>query len=285
MPRSTIPAAVAALVLAAGGLTAVTQAPASAAAPAPGRQAAPRHFGVQGPDVLVPAGESAIARAECPAGWEPSGGGGVSKAVGLFLNSSSINGSLWEASYSNETGSPAYAAAYVICSQLVHYTFDSERIDLPRSSPWTAAVSANCPRGYVPSGGGFWTDAGDALTLGTYPTYGGWFTRGVNNTTLPRQLSSFVVCVAGAPHVIHDGPAVSLPPHGEAIADALCPAGEEVTGGGGRASFNGTDPNYYALLMSSRLRIDGNGWEVTASNTSDTEYRTLVANVICTPAV
>ncbi|MFI6155981.1 hypothetical protein ACIBCA_25235 [Kitasatospora sp. NPDC051170] len=285
MPRSTIPAAVVALVLATGGLTAVTQAPASAAAPAPGRQAAPRHFGVQGPDVLVLPGDSAIARAECPAGWEPSGGGGVSKAVGLFLNSSSINGGLWEVSYSNETGSPAYAAAYVVCSQLVHESFDSERIDLPRSSPWTDSVTARCPQGYQVTGGGFWTDAGNALAMGTFPTYGAWVTRGVNNTTLPRELSSFVVCVAGAQHTIHDGPAVSLPPNGVAIADALCPAGQEVTGGGGRASFNGTDPNYYALLMSSRQRIDGNGWEVTAYNTSDTEYRTLVANVICTPAV
>ncbi|KJS61560.1 hypothetical protein [Streptomyces rubellomurinus] len=291
MTRLTIPAALAALVLTAGGTTAggmtaaaQAQAPAGAAAPAPARQPSPRHFGVRGPDVLVPAHDSAIARAECPAGWEPSGGGGVSGELGMFLNASSINGYLWEVSYSNETGTPAYASAYVVCSQLVHESFDSQRIYLPRHSPWTDAVTATCPQGYVPSGGGFWTDAGDALTLGTYPTYTGWHTRGVSATTDPRELSSFVVCITGAPHVIHAGAVVDLPPNGEAIARAFCPAGEEVTGGGGRASFNGTDPDHYALLMSSWIGYDG-GWEVTAYNTSDIEHRNLVANVICTPAV
>ncbi|MDT9692518.1 hypothetical protein Q5762_30150 [Streptomyces sp. P9(2023)] len=282
MPRKTITATVTAAVTAlalAGGLTGAAQ-PHDSPTKRVAAKAPASHTPVQGGDVLVPRYESRTATATCPAGTEPSGGGGVSNTHGMFITGSAADGNTWATSFANYNPQTHVAAAYVICSTLPHVRVTSEKVFLPSTPPRTNSARAVCPEQHVTSGGGYRTDQPDMAVMSFTPGTSTWFVRGVNQASSSGAMAAFVLC-STAPHNVHTGDDVLLGPGGYGWARAMCPAGRVASGGGGRGAYSGD--NFYTMLNSSRPTPDGRGWEVHGHNTSDDLTRGLVAQVVCTP--
>ncbi len=267
----------AAVVLVSGLTTAATTVPEGPSNRAAGVRVALDHAGVQGPVVTVPAGETVAATVSCPAGREPSGGGGGSDGRGIFIASSAAHGNDWAVELSNESGGPLRGAAFVVCTQGAHFRHVGTSVTVPGGGSGTATATAYCPAGQLPTGGGFLADGTNVFASSMYSDQSNrWFVRVGNDTSFDTSVSAFVLCSPNTQS--RRETSVVLPPGAEETQSVSCPPGEVAAGGGGRSDALG---NPGVVISTSRALPDGHGWSVRATNRSNTAH-TLTAQAICT---
>lgn len=259
------------------------------------------------------AGGSATATATCPADERMLSGGyaieHASADTRVIEDYPSDTGS-WTVTALNNSDGDATLSADVNC---VRVDKASAQTALPAPTTATIAaggsgsVSATCPSGLVPTGGGFRLALagsarvggavglagalpGTALsgTLGasiitSQPQLGGWQVA-ASATANPVAASAYVVCW-NATHWSTLSSDASVPAGGSAQATAnmfSCPSGSTLTGGG----FTISDVAAYGTLQvqSSGDNIDGavlDHWAAVASNTDTSAAHSLSAIGVC----
>jgi hypothetical protein len=116
-------AAIAAIVLLAGGMTSANaldarDGPPKPAFPADTGVAAPlsAHQQFQGSQVSIPAGGFGFAHVDCPAGMVPTGGGGQTTSTLAFITDSVPTSGGWSVGVKNTDNVSARVSAWVICT-------------------------------------------------------------------------------------------------------------------------------------------------------------------------
>ncbi|MFC4518293.1 hypothetical protein [Streptomyces ehimensis] len=269
--RFPVMAAVVALTLTAGmtsaadGASGVPVAGTVAAAPMD-------HTGVQGGEVVVPAGQTRTASVPCPAGQEPSGGGGVRDGKGLFLTASSPSGNSWVVKFSNESGVDRRGAAFAVCTAQSHTRVADSPV--PVAAHALSSISfTRCPGNQVPTGGGWESTGTDVVGLRFAASGQSYNVVVFNNSNAPQNFNAVALCseVNHEPRLSNQ---ISVPAGQEAVVTAHCDPGQVASGGG---SF----PQGQAFIGDSHALADGTGWQITAENTTGADQK-VIAQAICT---
>ncbi|MFF3554773.1 hypothetical protein ACWD4V_23730 [Streptomyces tsukubensis] len=261
---------------------AVLAATVTAAAPPPdpgGRAPTVRvpldHQGFTGPIVTVPAGGTVDTFVACPSGTVPSGGGGGTTGQGSFISSSAASGNTWAIKASNTTGTAKQAAAYVVCTAATHTRITGPRVTVPARG--TATAFADCPSGWRPSGGGFFTGEPWLSTSRSDVENGRWRVDLANNDGVAHGASAFVVCTTVPLNVRETS--IVLQPGEQSHVTAVCADGQRITGGGGHAPGSTGVPG--VPFNSNRGLPDPTGWAVHAKNNTTVAQR-LFIQAYCT---
>lgn len=269
--RMPVMVAVAALTLTAGMADAVGRT-SGAPASGPGVAAPTDHTGSQGAEVIVPAGQARTAVASCPAGREPSGGGGVRSGKGLFLTGSAPRGNAWEVKFSNKSGVERRGAAFVVCTAQSHTRVADTPLTVPAHSQSVSSF-IRCPGGQVPTGGGWEATGTDVVGLRFSGATQSYNVVVFNDSNAVQNFNAVALCSAVA-HEPRLGAQITVQPGDEAVATANCDPGQVASGGG---SF----PSGQAFIGASRALADGTGWQITAENTTGTAQK-VTAEALCT---
>ena len=145
----------------------------------------------------VPAGQSGLARAVCPAGTQATGGGNIGGASGGNLQyvsqSSDVSfGGEWVVQAFNHSPIEQQLSTQVVCTDTPHSAQSSDGTLLAQGATGTAHVE--CPAaGEVPAGGGGLGNPAVQLNE-SYPTPTGWTVRATNKGNQPLTLFSRVIC-------------------------------------------------------------------------------------------
>ncbi|MFI9064312.1 hypothetical protein ACIGQE_20975 [Streptomyces sp. NPDC053429] len=160
-------------------------------------------------------------------------------------------------------------AATVICSSAPHHQIFGDRVALGTNQ--TALLHQRCPLGEVPTGGGGRGSDVGVLVQSSLPNLDAWEIGYWNATAAPRTVEPFVICSAEPHHVVPGRPGSVTKFHGTGTSQVQCPAGQQVTGGGGYSE--GTE-----LILST---FENNGWRASSANASS-DTREVTAMVVCT---
>ncbi|MET8977363.1 hypothetical protein ABZX85_17250 [Streptomyces sp. NPDC004539] len=147
------------------------------------------------PTVRVPAGQSGLARAFCPAGMVTTGGGNIGGTQGasrMYMSQSSdIGASEWVVQAFNHSAFEQQLPAQVVCTDTPHSARASGGTQLTQGATGTAHI--DCPAGEVPTGGGGLGNPAVQFNE-SYPTATGWTVRATNNGSQPLTLFARVTC-------------------------------------------------------------------------------------------
>lgn len=267
-------AAVAALTLAAGATEATGAGASGVPAPAQPRAAAPMdHSGHQSPELVIPAGVSTTVIASCPAGRQPSGGGGIRSGKGLFMSGSTPRNNTWEVRFTNKSGAERRGSAFVVCTPQSHTRVSAANpLTVPAHSQ-SGISNVRCPEGQSPTGGGW--EASSLQVIGMrFSVSGGNYNAVLFNDTDMTQSFNAVALCSTAFHETRIGQQITVQPGAEGVATARCGPGQVTSGGG---SF----PSGQAFIGDSRPLPDGTGWQITAENTTGTPQK-VTAEATCT---
>lgn len=270
--RIPVMAAVVAATLTAG-MTDATGWARGASASAPGAVALMDHTGHQGPELVIPAGVSTTVIASCPAGREPSGGGGIRSGKGLFMTGSSPRGKAWEVKFTNKSGAERRGSAFVVCTPQLHTRVSA---DFPLTVPahsQSGISDVSCPGGQTPTGGGWEASSIEVIGM-RFSALGQKYHAVVFNDTDAVQSFNAVVLCSMVTHEPRLGQQITVQPGAEGVATARCDPGQVASGGG---SF----PSGQAFIGASRPLASGAGWQITAENTTGTPQK-VTAEAICT---
>lgn len=254
--------------------------PQAPAAGAPAARAPLDHTGVTGRIIDVPARGTVVATADCPAGTEPSGGGGGTTGQGTLISGSAPSGNSWNLTVSNLTGENKQAAGYVLCTHNTHARVTGPAVTVPAGG--TATAFASCPSGEHPAGGGFVPGRGflSASAMYTDPS-GRWKVTVANNDGAAQTVSAFVLCTP-APVTLRESSRV-LAVGEQAHETAACADGQRPSGGGGYAAGSTGAPG--VVISSSRGLPEGTGpnkgWTVFGKNNTASP-QTFTVQSICT---
>ncbi|SPE62161.1 hypothetical protein SNS2_4483 [Streptomyces netropsis] len=270
--RIPVMAAVAAPTLTAGMADAVGRA-SSAPASEP-RAAAPMdHTGIQGGELVIPAGVSTTTLVPCPAGREPSGGGGVRSGKGLFMTGSSPRGNVWEVKFTNKSGVERRGSAFVVCTAQSHTRVAADNpLTVPAHSQ-SGISDVRCPGNQTPTGGGWEATSIEVIGLRFSALSQAYHTVVFNNSNAVQSFNAVALCSTIA-HEPRLGNQITVQPGDEGVATANCGPGQVASGGG---SF----PSGQAFIGASRALPNGTGWQITAENTTGTPQK-VTAEAICT---
>ncbi|MEH6375297.1 hypothetical protein V7793_13320 [Streptomyces sp. KLMMK] len=269
--RMPVMAAVAALTLTAGMTDAAGRT--SSAPVSEPRAAAPMdHTGSQGAEVVIPAGGAATAIASCPAGREPSGGGGIRSGKGLFLTGSSPQGNAWVVRFSNKSPVERRGSAFAVCTAQSHTRVADTPLTVPARQQSVSSF-LSCPANQVPSGGGWEATGSDVVGLRFTSSTNSYHAVVFNNSDAVQSFNAVALCSTVA-HEPRLGNQITVQPGDEAVATANCDPGQVASGGG---SF----PSGQAFIGASRALANGTGWQITAENTTGTAQK-VTAEAICT---
>ncbi|GGR52217.1 hypothetical protein [Streptomyces netropsis] len=269
--RIPVMAAVAALTLTAG-MTDAAGWTSSAPASEPRAAAPTDHTGSQGAEVVIPAGQARTAIAPCPAGREPSGGGGVRSGKGLFLTGSSPRGNAWEVKFSNKSAVERRGSAFVVCTAQSHTRVADTPLTVPAHQQSVSSF-LRCPGSQVPAGGGWEATGTDVVGLRFSASTQSYHAVVFNNSNAVQSFNAVALCSTVA-HEPRLGNQITVQPGDEGVATANCDPGQVASGGG---SF----PSGQAFIGASRALPNGTGWQITAENTTGTPQK-VTAEAICT---
>ncbi|MGW7786148.1 hypothetical protein [Streptomyces tricolor] len=148
------------------------------------------------PSVRVPAGQSGLARASCPAGTVSTGGGNIGGPRGasrLYVSQSSDPGSgEWGVQAFHHSAFEQTIATQVVCTDTPHSARSSLGTTLGHG--FTGTAHAECPdAGEVPTGGGGLGNP-DVQFNESYPTSTGWTVRATNKGGRPLTFFARVIC-------------------------------------------------------------------------------------------
>ncbi|GAA1883045.1 hypothetical protein [Lapillicoccus jejuensis] len=216
----------------------------------------------------------------CPAGTHVLGGGAVLSLSDLSLDlAGSVplpGGAGWQARVSNRTGGGWEFAVFAICASGIRgYRLSSNSV-LNRAGTRTV-LTATCPAGTVPLGGGGETrssEAGASLG-GIFPVDGGWRAV-VTNRAVPHPQARAVAVCGEAPsgYVVVQGPRQVAPAGSSTLGAIRCPAGLGYLAGGVRVWPASPD-----VTVSGTFPQDDR-WRVEVASSSD-GASSLHPSVVC----
>jgi hypothetical protein len=223
--------------------------------------------------ITLAAGEVNSATVSCPSGTVVTGGGFAADINVWVFTQLDNAGNGWIVYAKNNRSTSTPLTAYVICltypSAVTTQMMTSVSIDAGHS----ASQTVTCPSGSVVTGGGY-TGKGDG-TLWTYASWmngNGWQVSAKNTGAYGTAFNVYAVCLSGTPlsTTAVTGNA-DIAPGSVGFAEAACPAGKTVSGGG----FGLSDDliPWYSVLTSS-------GWRVFAHN-GGAHTRGLLSEAVC----
>ncbi|MEV7414618.1 hypothetical protein [Streptomyces sp. NPDC089919] len=265
----------AAALLALCGSTAAAQGRQPAPHPGPGAaRAAESLTYVTGAPVDVPWEIRVLrtAKATCPAGQTPTGGGMTTspKWFRFTISSSYASGRDWIVTGNNEdTLNSGTISATVVCSPNAHHQVFGSPVTVQTLE--VAYLHQRCPAGEVPTGGGGRGQSQGMVLQNSLQNLNAWEAAYLNDTGAPRTGEPFVVCSAAPHHLVpgRSGPVTKW--GGTGTSWVQCPPGQQVTGGGGAGP--GT-----VLVQST---FENNGWRVTSMNQTNDQQQ-VAAFAVCT---
>jgi hypothetical protein len=234
----------------------------------------------------------------CPDDHKHSTGGGAALSgtdpnLDLELHSTYPLGDLqWNIDANNSSGNPAQMTMYAVCSK-ANFQYPRVKVDVKPGSSRVAHVA--CPAGTKVVGGGVLMDGGDhSVEVGSSEPSDGpdsnskpddaWSGTGNNGTAGTIQMRVGAVCTSHGSYKVVESARTPLPDAAAATAEALCPTGTRVTGGG--VDIRGVDPS---LEVQSSFPIDtgdigfepDNGWSGTAYNDDSGQPDHMSTFAIC----
>ncbi|MFD9372109.1 hypothetical protein ACFWA6_31030 [Streptomyces sp. NPDC060020] len=238
------------------------------------RQAAETLTYVTGDPVEIPDEIRVLrtAKATCPVGTTPTGGGMIPTGYGFqfALTSSYASGRDWIVTGMNDqalhTGT---IQAKVVCSNAPHHQVFGARVTLARDQ--VAILHQPCPSGEVPTGGGGRGQVQGVVIQSSLQNLNTWEVKYYNDTGGTWTAEPFVICSSAPHHQVPGRPGSVSLYHGTGTSWVGCPAGQQVTGGGG----------YSENTEFIQTTFENNGWRVTVSNLSPT-FQQVTAFAVCT---
>jgi hypothetical protein len=137
--------------------------------------------------------------------------------------------------------------------------------DITVSSETQARITATCPKGTVPFGGGVFTNSGDLLVNvnDSFPSGPGWIGDLNNGSSSSVDASAVVMCGHKPAHyTVVKGNTVRNPSGTHVVATAKCPTGSKPLGGGASAGSRSIFTNMAATFP------QGKAWRVDENNAS-----------------
>jgi hypothetical protein len=221
----------------------------------------------------IPAGGTYSTTAYCPAGTVATGGGfSVSSDVRVYTQAKNGNG--WAAVAKNTSSAGRTLTVYAVC-----LTFPSVSTAMAGESISVAGggglgtKTAVCPAGSVVTGGGFTGKPdGTIWTFFSAQIGNGWQVSARNYGAGSQSFDVYAVCLSGATLTSMNVTGYKdLAPGASGYAEAACPSGTAVSGGGWH--LDADLQVYYASWYSGK-------WRVYAKNTGS-HTRALQARGVC----
>ena len=216
------------------------------------------------------------AEAACPGGTVVSGGGFSVSHIDVQVYMERMSGNGWIAYGINDSAQSETLTAYAIC-----WIDSSVRAEQTMSSHHIGGleafrIDAKCPTDSVVSGGGYGyrhAERDIMFLAGAYLFVDDWrvLIRSSQGTVVGGD--AYAVCLSGAPLSVTPAfGSTLLEPGDDTYADAECPAGKAVSGGGW--DF----PEKLAVIGA---YVDGSVWRVHARNTGAKQAIRLTAKAVC----
>ncbi len=223
--------------------------------------------------VSAPAGGTMSTTAVCPDGTVLTGGG-FNVNIGMHVYTQAKNGNGWAVVVKNNLGTAQNLNVYAICLTLP--SISSTQVSATATAiggGGLGTAAANCPAGSKVTGGGFTGKPDGSLwTFYSSQEGNGWKVSALNSAAGNQNFDVYAVCLSGAPVTVTMQTAdKDLAPGATALAEATCPAGQVITGGGWVV---GNDLTVFAALMSS------GHWRVYVKN-NGTHTRAFQARAMC----
>jgi hypothetical protein len=160
----------------------------------------PRNYAVvAGAVVTNNAGSQVDASATCPVHTKLTGGGSYSN-TGSLLHSINdtwpLSSTSWLTSMNNTDTVAHTVQTFAICAKLRSAIVQSADVANPATSQ--SYAQANCPVGFVPSGGGVyssWAYTGVNVNS-SYPISGGWRAFESNTTSFAQTMRAYAICTS-----------------------------------------------------------------------------------------
>jgi hypothetical protein len=220
----------------------------------------------------VAAGDPRSASVACPDGTLVLSGGGTSAtAREHILNSGRFpNNDSWGLNTSGHLIGPTTETAYVLClrNSPPGTAVDEVAGSMAIPAHGTGVATASCQGAARAIGGGFNFPDSDFDDMNIYAAakYGNsWVAHGRNSADGANiQLSAVVECLtASSARVTETSGSATLQPNSSATAQATCPAGSSLAGGG----FSAVEPT---ISVQSSYPRDATTWAVMAHNPTGT---------------
>jgi hypothetical protein len=225
--------------------------------------------------VSTPAGGTMSTTAACPAGTVVTGGG-FSVNLNMHVYTQAKNGNGWTAVVKNNNATAQNLTVYAICLTYPSASTTMVNGSIPVAGHGDGNLTIACPSGSVVTGGGFTGKADGSLwTYRSMQNGNSWTVYTKNTAAVSQSFDAYAVCLAGTPLTTSSVTGYKdLAPGDTGLAEAVCPAGQVITGGGWSLS---DDLTVFAALMSAGK------WRVYAKN-NGTHTRTLQARGVCLAA-
>jgi hypothetical protein len=137
------------------------------------------------------------------------------------------------------------------------------------------SVTAVCPTGSVVVGGGY-QGSRNVIPHNNAMSENGWIVFGKNTGTGSDTLHAYAICLwssgGTSSWVVKQ---VTIPKNTTSVAEATCPSGSFVTSGGFTA------PSDQSMIIIQNFKPSGNGWRVSAKNTSTSASKSLAVYATC----
>jgi hypothetical protein len=219
---------------------------------------------------------------QCPTGTVPLGGGAVVISSELFV---AINSSLpfengWAVDLNNGSATTASFQVTATCAvQPAHYKIVQKHVANPAATQ--TSVSATCPIGTKPLGGGALSNSGLFVSMASSAPNGtrAWRISESNATGEGAQVTAFAVCGSIKGYFVAHGPVVSIPGQSFKVAAAHCPVGQVPLSGG--VVFQTT--SVAADVSLSSFGVSHN-WVSYADNIGATPFKAS-STVVCAAAL
>ncbi len=223
------------------------------------------------------AGETNSATVACPSGTVVTGGGFAAETNVWVFTQLENGGNGWIVYAKNNRSNYTPLTAYVICLTYPSAVTTQLMASVSVGAGQSASQTVTCPAGSVVTGGGYtgmgngtlWTDASWVSDNGLG---NGWQVSAKNTGAASTTFNVYAICLSGTPlgatTVVSNA---DIAPGSDGFADAACPAGKAVSGGG--FGLSGDLVPWYSVLTSS-------GWRVFAHN-GGTQTRGLLSMAVC----
>ncbi len=209
----------------------------------------------------IPAGGVGSGTVTCPSGSVvTSGGFAANSKMIAYTQLQSGNG--WQVYAKNNDSADNFITVYAVCLKNTSGTTNFKLASTSIASGANGTTTAACPAGSVVTGGGFATSA-DALWVYNSSMNGnGWQVYARNFSGSSAAMNVYAICLSGTTGVTTQaGNNTTVPSGTYGSANAACPSGKLVTGGGYALS------NDLSVYNSSMNTGDSTKWNVFANNT------------------
>jgi hypothetical protein len=222
----------------------------------------------------IAAGDVGTATVNCPSGsLVTSGGFAASSKMVVYTQLQSGNG--WQIYAKNYDSVAAPVTIYAVCLSHVSGTTSFQLASATVGTGTYGQAVANCPAGSVVTGGGFASSADNLWVYNSSMSGNGWQVYARNLSGSSQPVNVYAICLSGSSATSTSISTNSSVPGGTyGSAEAACPSGKLLTGGGYALSDN------LSVYNSSMDVSDSTKWNVYANN-SGGSYALMNVYAVC----